>query len=201
MVQGFGSMGGATARFLAAAGVPVVGVCDAVGVVHNPAGLDVERLLLTRDAFGCVDRGQLRPGDVELPGEQWLAVEAEILVPAAMSYVITESNVDDVGAALVVEAANGPTMPVAEEKLHARGVTVVPDFVANVATNAWWWWTLFGDIEPDAAEAFAKISDRLRPLVTEVLDRSRAEDVTPRAAATAMAAERADALTQDPRNV
>jgi glutamate dehydrogenase (NAD(P)+) len=201
VVQGFGSMGGATARYLAAAGVPVVGVCDAVGLVHNPDGLDVERLLLTRDGFGCVDRGQLRPGDVELPGDQWLAVEAEILVPAAMSYVITESNVDDVRAALIVEAANAPTLPVAEEKLHARGVAVVPDFVANVATNAWWWWTLFGDIEPDAAEAFAKISGRLRPLVTEVLDRARAEDVMPRAAATAMAAERAAALTRDPRNV
>jgi glutamate dehydrogenase (NAD(P)+) len=201
VVQGFGSMGGATARYLAAAGVPIVGVCDSAGVVHNPDGLDVERLLLTRDAFGCVDRGQLRPGDVELPGEAWLTLEAEILVPAAMSYVITESNVDDVRAALVVEAANVPTLPIAEEKLHARGVTVVPDFVANVATNAWWWWTLFGDIEPDAAEAFAKIAGRLRPLVTEVLDRSRAEDILPRAAALAMAAERAAALTRDPRNV
>jgi glutamate dehydrogenase (NAD(P)+) len=66
-----------------------------------------------------------------------------------------------------------------------------------VATNAWWWWTLFGDIEPDAAEAFAKISGRLSLLVTEVLDRARAEDVMPRAAATAMAAERAAALTED----
>ena len=100
----------------------------------------------------------------------WLDVDAEILVPAAMSYVITESNVDSVRAALVVEAANGPTMPAAEEKLYARGVTVVPDFVANVATNAWWWWTLFGDIEPVAADAFTKISSTLSALVGEVLD-------------------------------
>ena len=61
VVQGFGSMGGATARFLSRAGLLVVGLVDAEGVVANPLGLDVERLLLTRDEFGAIDRGQLRP--------------------------------------------------------------------------------------------------------------------------------------------
>ncbi|RZU75485.1 glutamate dehydrogenase (NAD(P)+) [Micromonospora kangleipakensis] len=194
MVQGFGSMGGATARYLARAGVPVVGVCDAQGVVHNPDGLDVERLLLSRDAYGCADRAALRPTDVRLPREEWLTVEAEILVPAAMSYVITESNVVGVRARLVVEAANVPTTPAAEAALAARGVTVVPDFVANVATNAWWWWTLFGDIEPTAQASFAKISTVLRGLVAEMLDRAGSAGVTPRTAALAMSAERAEAV-------
>jgi glutamate dehydrogenase (NAD(P)+) len=194
MVQGFGSMGGATARFLAGAGIPVVGIGDADGVIANPAGLDVERLLLTRDEFGRVDRRQLRAGDSELPVEHWLAVEAEILVPAATSYVITEANQHLVGAELVVEAANSPTMPAAEELLYARGVTVVPDFVANVGTNAWWWWTLFGDIEPAADEAFAKIADTLGRLVTEMLAGAARERIRPRRVALAMSAGRAAAL-------
>jgi len=192
VVQGFGSMGGATARYLASAGVPVVGICDAQGLVVNPTGLDVERLLLTRDAYGCVDRAQLRPGDTLLPTDSWLDVDAEILVPAAMSYVINLATVERVRAQLVVEAANVPTVPEAEEKLYARGVTVVPDFVANVATNAWWWWTLFGDIEPVANEAFTKISSTLSSLVRDVLARAAHDSVMPRTAALAMSHERAD---------
>lgn len=190
VVQGFGSMGGATARYLAAAGVAVVGICDAHGVVANPAGLDVESLLLSRDSYGCVDRSRLRPVDAELAGDSWLDVEAEILVPAAMSYVITESNVDDVKTRLVVEAANVASTPAAQEKLYARGVMLVPDFVANVGANAWWWWTLFGDIEPEASDAFAKISLTLGPLVVQVLERAEADGVSPRAAALAVSQER-----------
>ncbi|HEY2791908.1 MAG TPA: hypothetical protein VGJ28_06110, partial [Micromonosporaceae bacterium] len=188
VIQGFGSMGGATARYLARAGVRVVGICDADGVIANPAGLDVERLLLTRDGFGCVDRSQLVDGDVELPADRWLSIDADILVPAAMSYVITADNVDSVRARLVVEAANVPTTSEAEAGLADRGVVVIPDFVANVATNAWWWWTLFGDIAPDADEAFAKIGSTLRALVNDVLERATVDGVSPREAARAISA-------------
>lgn len=194
VVQGFGSMGGATARYLVRGGVPVVAVCDVDGVVHNPDGLDVETLLLSRDSYGRVDRSVLRPSDRELPRDRWLSVDAEILVPAAMSYVLTTSTVDDVRARLVVEAANVPTTPRAEAALDARGIPVLPDFVANVATNAWWWWTLFGDIAPTAPAAFAKISAVLRGLVGEVFDRRARLGGTPRDAALAMARERAAAL-------
>jgi glutamate dehydrogenase (NAD(P)+) len=158
--------------------------------VANPAGLDVERLLLTRDAFGCVDRAQLRAGDRQLPVDRWLSIDAEILIPAAMSYVITEANVDEVRASLVVEAANVPTVETAQRRLHQRGVTVVPDFVANVATNAWWWWTLFGDIEPAADAAFAKIASTLGSLVTQVLGTAARDRVRPRTVALAMSAAR-----------
>lgn len=192
VVQGFGSMGGATARYLAAAGVPVVGIGDERGVAYHPDGLDVERLLLSRDGFGGLDRSQLCAGDEQLPRESWLDVEAEILVPAAISYAITESNVDAVRAGLVVEAANVATTPAAQEKLHARGVTVVPDFIANVATNAWWWWTLFGDIEPEASDAFSKISITIGALVVEALERAAADGVSPRLAALAMSQEQAE---------
>jgi glutamate dehydrogenase (NAD(P)+) len=200
-VQGFGSMGGATARYLARAGVPVVAICDALGVVWHPDGLDVEALLRTRDGYGRVDRAALRPGDTELPREEWLTVEAEILVPAALSYVLTEANVDAVHARLVVEAANVPTTPGAEAALTARGVPVIPDFVANVATNAWWWWTLFGDIAPTADAAFGKISTTLRGLLHEMLDRATETGGSPRTAALAMANERAAELSRDQSSV
>jgi len=192
VVQGFGSMGGATARYLARAGVLVVGIADADGLVVNPSGLDVERLLATRDGFGRIDRTALRPADA-LSAGSWLDVDCDILVPAAVSYVLTRSNVDRVRASCVVEAANVATTPEAEAMLFDRGVRVVPDFVANVATNAWWWWTLFGDISPTAEAAFAKISSVLGGLTREVLARAAAGGVTPRAAALDIAARRAHA--------
>jgi glutamate dehydrogenase (NAD(P)+) len=165
VVQGFGSMGGATARFLAEAGVRVVAVADRQGLVANPAGLDVERLLASRDRFGVIDRDCLQPGDSTGPVEGWLTVPAEVLVPAAVSYCIDHQNEAVITAKLVVEAANLPVTAEAEARLAARGIPVIPDFVANSATNSWWWWTLFGDIGPDAEEAFTKVRTRLRELV------------------------------------
>lgn len=183
MVQGFGSMGGATARFLAEAGLRVVGVSDVRGVVVNPAGLDVESLLRHRDRFGGIDRGNLRPGDEQLAPEDWLNVPAEVLVPAAISYCVDSDNQAGISAELIVEAANMPVTTEAEELLGRRGVQVVPDFVANSATNSWWWWTLFGDVGADAEQAFDKVRARMTGLVTQIFELSTLDGLSLRAAA------------------
>ncbi|MYW43767.1 glutamate dehydrogenase [Streptomyces sp. SID161] len=189
-VQGLGTMGGATARFLARAGLTVVAVADLKGTIANPAGLDVEALLAARDGHGTVDRGVLRPEDRELPGDAWLSVRAEVLVPAAVSYVIDSTNQERIRARWIVEAANMPVVPGAEAPLAARGVTVLPDVVVNSGTNAWWWWTLFGDVGADADEAFTHIRRSMRALVGLMLDRAEADGTTPRAAAHALVTER-----------
>ncbi|MFF4018522.1 Glu/Leu/Phe/Val dehydrogenase dimerization domain-containing protein [Streptomyces sp. NPDC001843] len=195
-VQGLGTMGGATARFLARAGLRIVAVADIKGTIANPAGLDVEALLAARDAYGTVDRAVLRPGDRELPGGAWLSAEAEVLVPAAVSYAIDAADQDRITARWIVEAANMPVLPEAEEALSARGVTVLPDVVVNSGTNAWWWWTLFGDVGPDAEEAFAHIRRSMRALVDLMLARAEAEGTTPRAAAHAIVADRLPVITE-----
>ncbi|MGW8456380.1 Glu/Leu/Phe/Val dehydrogenase dimerization domain-containing protein [Streptomyces niveus] len=189
-VQGLGTMGGATARFLSRAGLKVVAVADVKGTIACPAGLDVEALLAARDAFGTVDRAALRPGDRELPGDAWLSVDAEILVPAAVSYAIDTANQARITARWIVEAANMPVLPEGEELLAARGITVLPDVVVNSGTNAWWWWTLFGDIGPDADEAFAHTRRSMRALTELTLQCAEAAGTTPRAAAHAIAADR-----------
>ncbi|MFG2576633.1 Glu/Leu/Phe/Val dehydrogenase dimerization domain-containing protein [Streptomyces sp. NPDC048481] len=196
-LQGFGTMGGATARFLTRAGLTVVAVADVKGTVANPAGLDVEALLAARDAHGAVDRGALRPGDRELPDDAWLSVEAEVLVPAAVSYAIGVEEQERIGACVrwIAEAANMPVTPQAETLLHARGVSVLPDVVVNSGTNAWWWWTLFGDIGADAREAFAHTRRSMRALVELVLTRAEADGTTPRAAAHAIAEQRLPVIT------
>ncbi|XHM64360.1 Glu/Leu/Phe/Val dehydrogenase dimerization domain-containing protein [Streptomyces nigra] len=196
VLQGLGTMGGATARFLARAGLTVVAVADIKGTVANPAGLDVEALLAARDAYGTVDRAALRPGDRELPGDAWLATEAEVLVPAAVSYAVDTANQGRITARWIAEAANMPVRPEAEALLAARGVTVLPDVVVNSATNAWWWWTLFGDIGPDADEAFAYTRRAMRALTDLTLARAEADGTTPRAAAHALAADRLPVIAE-----
>ncbi|MGW1957955.1 Glu/Leu/Phe/Val dehydrogenase dimerization domain-containing protein [Streptomyces sp. NPDC001920] len=189
-VQGFGTMGGATARFLMRAGLTVVAVADIKGTIANPAGLDIEALLAARDAYGTVDRAALRPGDRELPGEAWLSAEAEVLVPAAVSYAIDVTNQGRITARWIAEAANMPVRPEAEELLATRGVTVLPDVVVNSATNAWWWWTLFGDLDADADAAFAHTRRSMRALTDLTLARAEADGTTPRCAAHTIAADR-----------
>lgn len=167
VVQGFGSIGGAAARYLARAGARVVAVADRGGLMVDESGLDVEHMLRARDPSGHVDRAAL-DGVTLRPGADWLDVPCDVLVPAAMSYTITEADAARVRAALVVEGANMPTLPAAEAALAARGVPVVPDFLANVATNAWWWWVAFGDVAPTAESSFGKIAALMRRLVATV---------------------------------
>lgn len=195
-VQGLGTMGGATARFLTRAGLTVVAVADIKGTIANPAGLDIETLLAARDAYGTVDRAALRRGDRELPGDAWLSAEAEVLVPAAVSYVIDAANQARISARWIAEAANMPVRADAERLLAARGVTVLPDVVVNSATNAWWWWTLFGDIGPSADEAFAHTRRSMRALTDRTLARAEADGTTPRAAAHALAQDRLPVIAE-----
>ncbi|MHA3683025.1 Glu/Leu/Phe/Val dehydrogenase dimerization domain-containing protein [Leucobacter sp. HY1908] len=200
VVQGLGSMGGATARFLARAGVRVVGVVDAGGVIVDQNGLDVEALLAARDQFGSVDRTRLPDGAAELPGAEWLRVECDLLVPAAISGCVTAENCDEVRASIIVEAANLPVTPEAEARLAARDVEVIPDFVANSGTNAWWWWLLFGDIDGTWESSRAMLDTRLGELTSEVLRAADRDGVTPREAALKLSHERLARMEANERN-
>jgi glutamate dehydrogenase (NAD(P)+) len=97
---------------------------------RRPEGIDLDQLLGITDRFGGIDRGKARDlGYQVLPGEDWLAEDVEILIPAAIENQITEENVDRVGSRvkLVVEGANGPTTPGADRAQTGRGITGVPD--------------------------------------------------------------------------
>ena len=188
VVQGFGSIGGASARYLAKAGVTVVAVADRDGLMRDDSGLDVEAMIAARDGMGVVDRSTLPPTVRLEPRDMWLDVPCDLLVPAAMSYVIGREEVDRIRARAVVEGANMPTLADAEAVLAARGVPVVPDFLANVMTNAWWWWVVFGDIVPTAEASYAKIDAVMRRLVTQVADEADATGRTLRECALELSA-------------
>lgn len=132
----------------------------------------------------------MRDADRIEPGDRWLQIPADLLVPAATSYCIHAGNHAEVQATVIAEAANMPITPEAEQALDLRQVTVSPDFVANSATNAWWWWVLFGDIDGSAEQSFEKISTRIGALSDEMFARATEDRTSTRTAAFAIAIER-----------
>jgi glutamate dehydrogenase (NAD(P)+) len=127
-IQGFGNVGSWTARFLHEKGGTVVAVSDAGGGVRNPEGLDVGKLLEHAAAARTVADF---PGGDPITNDELLVLEVDVLVPAALGGVITEANARDVQARIVLEAANAPVTPAADEILYQRGVTVLPDIYVN----------------------------------------------------------------------
>jgi glutamate dehydrogenase (NAD(P)+) len=126
-VQGFGNVGEWTCRFLSQQGAKIVAVSDSEGGVHRPDGLPIDELAAYTAANGGVSGFA---GD-RITNEELLAMDVDVLIPAAVENVITERNAGRVSAKLIVEAANGPTTAAGEQILAARGVPIVPDILAN----------------------------------------------------------------------
>ena len=127
-VQGFGNVGSWASRFLHERGGRVVAVSDARGGVRDPGGLDIPKLIehvkATKSVVGF-------PGTDAISNEDLLLADVDVLMPAALGGVITEANANAVRARVVLEAANAPTTPKADEMLTARGVVVLPDIYVN----------------------------------------------------------------------
>jgi glutamate dehydrogenase (NAD(P)+) len=127
-VQGFGNVGGVAAKLFAQAGAKVVAVQDHGGTIYQATGLDVPALLRHVAEHGSV-KGF---GAAEtLPDAQFWGVDCDILIPAALEQQITAANAHQIQARMVIEGANGPTTPEADDILHERGILVVPDVIAN----------------------------------------------------------------------
>ncbi|HET7876587.1 MAG TPA: Glu/Leu/Phe/Val dehydrogenase dimerization domain-containing protein, partial [Methylomirabilota bacterium] len=127
-IQGFGNVGSWAARFIHAAGGRVVAVSDSRGGVSNREGLDIPALLDHRARKATV-RGF--PGTDPVSNEDLLALEVDVLIPAALGGVLHKGNAREVRARHVVEGANAPTTPEADEILRERGIPVLPDIYAN----------------------------------------------------------------------
>ncbi|MEO7428506.1 MAG: Glu/Leu/Phe/Val dehydrogenase dimerization domain-containing protein [Acidimicrobiales bacterium] len=139
-IQGFGNVGSWTARELHDRGVKVIAVSDVRGAVVNPAGLDVPGLVAVVGAGGSVvDAAR---GDVTT-NQELLELDCDVLVPAALGEVITEANASQIRASLIVEAANHPITPGADKILRDKGITVIPDVLANAGgvTGSYFEWT------------------------------------------------------------
>lgn len=128
VVQGFGQVGSWTVRILGEMGCNVIAVSDVLGGVYREKGIDVEKLMQHKERAGTV----VGFADADLiRNEDLLELDCEFLIPAAIDRVITEDNAPRVKARVVVEAANHPLTPGADEILNDRGIPIIPDILAN----------------------------------------------------------------------
>lgn len=185
-VQGYGNAGYTLARLAHADGMKVVSVSDSKGATYDPEGLDPDKVFEHKQKTGSVK-------DYAQNTEDVLTQDVDVLVPAALENVITKENADRIKAKIVIELANGPTTPEADETLHEKGVLVVPDILANaggvtVSYFEWvqnlqnYYWTL------------EEVDEKLKKIMDESFDRvmkyKEKQEVDMRTAAYLVAIER-----------
>jgi len=130
-IQGFGNVGSYTAKILNEDyGAKIVAIADISGGIYNEDGIDIKDLIAYRDSNKGLIKGY--PKAKSIPAEEVLELDVDILIPAALENAITEKNAKNIKAKVIVEAANGPTTPEAEDILLNKGVLIVPDILANV---------------------------------------------------------------------
>ena len=127
-IQGFGNVGSHAARLIAERGGRIVAVSDISGGIANDAGIDIPALLAWVAEHRVVEGFE---GADPIPGEEVLTYNADVLIPAALENAITGDNAGNVRASIIVEAANGPLDVAAHDILADKGVTVIPDILAN----------------------------------------------------------------------
>lgn len=161
-IQGFGNAGLHAATLMRERGYTVVAASDSRGGVHNAKGLDVDALIKHKEKTGSISG--FSGGDA-LSNKDVLECECEVLIPAALEKVLTKDNAHAVRARIVAEAANGPTLPEADEILHDRGIMVLPDILANAGgvTVSYFEWVQ--DLQANFWEE-DEINQRLKRIMT-----------------------------------
>jgi glutamate dehydrogenase (NAD(P)+) len=127
-IQGYGNVGSFAAKFLHEQGGVIAGLSDAFGAILRPEGIDLAALDVHVATNGKLDGFA---GGESASNEQLLAMKVDVLIPAALGGVFDKEVAEAVRAGLIVEAANGPTWPEADEVFQRRGIPVVPDILAN----------------------------------------------------------------------
>jgi glutamate dehydrogenase (NAD(P)+) len=128
VVQGFGNVGSWAARILGQLGVRLIGVSDADGAIRSEAGIDASKLAEFLASGGKITEFE---GTEPISHEDLLAIPCDVLLPAALGGMIHDDNVDRINCRVLLEGANSPTTPGADDVLNDKGVLVIPDVMAN----------------------------------------------------------------------
>ncbi len=193
-VQGFGNVGSVSADLLHKAGFTVVAVSDVRGGIFNAKGLDIPDVLAWRQANRYLSG---YPRAEAITNDQLLALDCEVLLPAAMENVITAKNADSIGAKIIVEGANGPTAAGADEILDRKGIFVVPDILANaggVTVSYFEWVQDRGGYFWDEETVNGRLATIMTTSFRNVLDVAKKYNVNMRIAAYTLAIDRVAAV-------
>lgn len=204
-VQGFGNVGMFVAEFLQKEGLNVIALSDSKGALYVPNGVgDINQVKVCKLEKGliaecycvgsvCDLNNKEKLDGKEISPDSLLGLDVDILVPAALESVITEKNAENIKAKIILEMANGPVTPAADKILRRKGVTLIPDVLANsggVAVSHFEWYQNLENERWDKEDVFAKLKKKMENSVDEVWDASIANDVTLRDAAYIVALKR-----------
>ncbi len=184
VIQGFGNVGKAAAKYMLERGAKIIATCNSKGAVYNPDGLDIPRLKEVISKTQSVQEWNLGH---PITHNEMLALESDIFIPAARPDVFDESNQHLLKTRLVLEGANIPMTPQAARMIHDRGITIIPDVIANgggVICAA----TEYQGMSE--GQAFERVKSSVSRNTEEVLTRVREEKLYPHDAARLMARER-----------
>lgn len=182
-IQGFGNVGEFTAKYLIAMGAKIVAVSDANGAIYNKTGFNFNDLVFCKRGKGsvCLGKGE------KIVHEKLFELPVDILIPAAIPDVITEKNYKNVKAKIIIEAANVPIKHVIEEKLHERGILVVPDIIVN-AGGVISSYAEYRGYNPK--DMFFMVESKIVENTEIILQNAKKEGVSPRVAAMKIAKKR-----------
>jgi len=188
-VQGFGNVGGHAALFLSQMGAKIVAASDVSGCLVNPDGLDVPGLIDCVEKHACVIK---HPGK-QIDREELLYQDVDVLIPAALENQIHRKNAHKIKARIIVEGANGPTTPEADEILEKKGIHVIPDILANaggvVVSHLEWVQALSG-LYWEEKEINAELEKKMTKAFQDVWEEAKKRKVSLRCAAYVVAIER-----------
>jgi glutamate dehydrogenase/leucine dehydrogenase len=186
-IQGFGNAGATVARLLADRKAKIIALSDTRGGVTNPRGIDPIKAIRYKERSGTVVG---MPGASRISNDELLTMKCDILIPAALENVITLHNAEAIKARIVAEAANGPTTPHADEILARRGITVLPDILANAGgvTGSYFEWVQNQEgLLWDSDEVDQRLQKIMVRGFNEMLETMRKHHVPPRAGAMILA--------------
>jgi len=189
-VQGFGNVGSYLAKFLAEDGATVIAVSDSSSGLHNPNGIDVQAAIAHKRETGSLAGFR---GAEPISNEDLLLLECDVLAPCALEQVITAENAHRARAKIIVEGANGPVTPVADEILEEKGVLVLPDILANaggVIVSYFEWVQGLQEYFWKEAEVNAKLNDIITRAFNETWALMESRSVSMRLAAYGLAVQR-----------
>jgi glutamate dehydrogenase (NAD(P)+) len=191
-VQGFGNVGSWFARLVGELGCRVVAVSDVQGGVYTPAGLDVPAVLAWSRESGSVVNAA---GSETITNQELVELDVDVLVPAALDRVVTEENADRVKARILMEAANHPVTPAADDILHGNGKIVVPDILVNaggVTVSYFEWVQNIQQFRWEEDHVNAELKKTMSRAWSNVHGRAQADGIPLRLAAFAIALEKCE---------
>jgi glutamate dehydrogenase (NAD(P)+) len=183
VVQGYGNVGSWAARIMQQLGAKLVGVSDSDGAIHSEEGIDADDLARITEGEGSVTDYE---NAEQLPPDDLIEIECDVFIPAALGGMIHKQNADRLNARMMVEGANSPTTPAADEILGDRGVLVLPDVMANaggVVVSYFEWVQNLQHFRWDEREVNERLGRMMRNAFREVSARAEESDESLRVAA------------------